>query len=281
MAWQTAEALLISVAGMGLEARCYGPAPSKAPTIVLLHEGLGSVSLWRDFPERLANATGHGVFAYSRAGYGSSEPAELPRPIDYMQREATVVLPQMLDAIGWKQGVLLGHSDGASIAAYYAGSRQDNRVRGLCLIAPHFFAEPDGLGSIAEARRAYQQGELRDRLARHHHHVDNAFFGWNDAWLDPAFANWNIEEAIGYIRVPVLAIQGEADQYGSVAQIEALEAGLYSPLDTLIVQDCRHAPHLEKPDQTLAAISEYIARLGQNERAGRQVAQNWRVDGRR
>ena len=157
------------------------------------------------------------------------QPCTLPRPLDYMTREAMDVLPDVLTEIGLRRGILLGHSDGASIAAIYAGSIQDHRIRGLVLMAPHFFTEPMGLAAIAKTKQAYETGNLRAKLAAYHADVDNAFRGWNDAWLDPAFARWNIEEVIAYIRVPVLAIQGKDDQYGTAAQIQALEEQLYSP----------------------------------------------------
>src|ERR1700729_3554338 len=147
--------------GKRLEAVAYGPAPDVAPTIVMLHEGLGCVALWRDFPTQLAEATRLGVFAYSRAAYGQSDPAPLPRPLDYMTREARETLPAVLEAIGLERGILLGHSDGASIAAIYAGTVEDFRVRGLVLMAPHFFTEESGLAAIATAREAYENGDLR------------------------------------------------------------------------------------------------------------------------
>ena len=188
--------------GKRLEAVSYGPPPDQAPTIVMLHEGLGCVALWRDFPQKLAAATAHGVFAYSRAGYGGSDPVPLPRPLDYMSREARISLPAVLDAIGFRRGILLGHSDGASIVAIYAGETADDRIEGLVLMAPHLFTEAPGLASIAEARRAYETGDLRSRLAKYHMHVDIAFRGWNGAWLDPGFKAWNIEDAVGRWRFP-------------------------------------------------------------------------------
>lgn len=257
----------LTVGGVSLEYACWGHAPSKAPTIVLLHEGLGCTALWRDFPAQLADATGFGVFAYSRAGYGQSDPAPLPRPLDYMTREAVDVLPQVLDAIGFTRGVLLGHSDGATIAAIYAGSVPDMRVRGVVAMAPHFFTEDMGLQEIAAAKHAYDAGGLRARLAKYHADPDNAFRGWNDAWLHPDFKAWNVTDVIDYIRVPVLAIQGADDQYGTTAQIAALENGSYAPVDTLILPDCRHAPFLDQPDQVLAKIADYCARLERIEAA--------------
>ena len=267
MDWNTDTLIRIQADGAGLEAVCVGPSPSEAPTIVMLHEGLGCVSLWRDFPDRLAQETGHGVFVYSRRGYGDSEPCTLPRPLDYMTREAMDVLPEVLDEIGLRRGILLGHSDGASIAAIYAGSIQDHRIRGLVLMAPHFFTEPMGLAAIAKAKEAFETGNLRTKLAAYHADADNAFRGWNDAWLDPAFVNWNIEEAIAYIRVPVLAIQGKNDQYGTGLQIQALEEQLYSPVDVELLDECRHSPFVDQPERTLAVIADFVARLDRIEAA--------------
>lgn len=265
--WRQGAAGAITVDGKRLEATCYGAPPGEAPTIVMLHEGLGCVALWRDFPERLAEATGFGVFVFSRAGYGQSDPVDLPRPLDYMTREAHDVMPGVLDAIGFEYGILLGHSDGASIATIYAGGVEDFRVRGLVLMAPHFFTEPGGLKSIAEAKAAYETGDLRGRLAKYHKDVDNAFRGWNDAWLDPGFETWNIAELIDYLRIPVLAIQGADDQYGTLAQIHEIENRIYSPVDVEILADCRHSPHIEQPEKTLSAIAEFCARLDRIERA--------------
>lgn len=259
--WSETPEMALMIDGASLEYACYGPKPDAAPTIVMLHEGLGCLALWRDFPRRVAEATNMGVFAYSRRGYGQSDPAELPRPLDFMTREAVEVLPQILDKIGFQRGILFGHSDGATIAAIYAGSVEDHRVRGLILMAPHFFTEEIGLAEIANARKAFEQGELKQRMARYHRDPENAFRGWNDTWLDPAFKTWNVGEVIDYLRVPVLAIQGREDQYGSLAQIGEIEDRIYSPVDVLIVEECRHAPHLERPQITLDAISEFAARL--------------------
>lgn len=238
-----------------------------APTIVLLHEGLGCLGLWRDFPGKLAAATGFGVVAYSRAGYGQSDPADLPRPVDYMTQEAVTVLPQVLDAVGFRRGILMGHSDGATIAVEYAGRVSDHRVRGLVLMAPHVFTEPMGLAEIARAGDAFGQG-LREKMAKWHRDPDHTFRGWNDAWLNPEFAAWDVAEVIDYLRIPTLAIQGRQDQYGTLAQIEAFEARSYAPVDTLILDDCRHAPHQEQPEAVLAAVAEFCARLERIEAAG-------------
>ncbi len=251
----------LSIGGASLEYRMIGLAPDAAPTIVMLHEGLGAVSTWGSFPDALAAKTGAGVFVYSRAGYGRSSSVALPRPLDYMQREAAEVMPKLLDAIGFRRGILLGHSDGASIAAYYAGSVQDHRVRALVLMAPHFFTEPEGQAEIREVRAAYATTDLRARLARHHADVDVAFRGWNEAWLDPGFKHFDITEALGYIRVPVLIIQGLDDRYGTVRQVEAAQEECTCPVEPLLLPGCGHAPHREKPTETLTAVADFADRI--------------------
>jgi pimeloyl-ACP methyl ester carboxylesterase len=256
-----ADSGLLDIGAQKLEYRFVGPRPDTAPTLVLLHEGLGCVGLWGDFPEKLSTATGAGVFVYSRAGYGKSSPVSLPRPLSYMHDEARITLPQLLDAIGFKRGLLIGHSDGASIAAIYAGSHQDHRVGGLVLIAPHFFTEDGGIASIVEAKKAYETGDLRARLSRWHADVDNAFKGWNGAWLDPEFRKWDITEFLAYIRVPVLIVQGEDDQYGTVKQIEMAQEECYCPVEVALLPGARHSPQREAPDVTLKAISEFVARV--------------------
>jgi len=240
-----------------LEYRMIGPQPAEAPTIVMLHEGLGSAALWGDFPEKLQAATGAGVFLYSRAGYGGSTPAKLPRPLDYMHVEAREVLPQVLDAIGFRRGLLVGHSDGASIAAIYAGSHQDHRVEGLALIAPHFIVEDVSVKSIAEIKKAYETTNLKEKLARWHKDVDNAFFGWNDAWLDPAFRAWDISEFLAYVRVPIAIVQGVDDVYGTMRQIEIAQEECYCPVDVTVIPGAGHQPHREAPGPTLDAITEF------------------------
>ena len=262
----------LTAGGKSLEYACHGAAPGTAPTVVMLHEGLGCLALWRDFPQRIAAATGFGVFVYSRAGYGQSDPADLPRPVDYMTREATEVLPGVLDAIGFRHGILLGHSDGATIAAIYAGSVEDFRVRGLVLMAPHFFTEEMGLAEIARAREAFETGDLAARMLRYHRDPEHTFRGWNDAWLNPAFRDWDVGEVIDYLRIPVLAIQGRQDQYGTLAQIEEIESRIYSPVDVVVLDDCRHAPHQDQPERVLAEIAEFAARLERLENANVRTA---------
>jgi pimeloyl-ACP methyl ester carboxylesterase len=251
----------LSIGAADLEYRMIGPAPADAPTIVMLHEGLGSAALWGDFPDRLQAATGAGVFAYSRAGYGASTPATLPRPLDYMQIEALEILPVLLDGIGFRRGLLLGHSDGASIAAIYAGGAGDHRVRGVVLIAPHFVVEDISVASIAAIKTAYETTDLRSKLKRWHNDVDNAFHGWNGAWLDPRFRDWDISEYLAYIRVPVAILQGAGDQYGTIRQIEIAREECYCPVDVTMIPEAGHSPHREAPEATLHAISEFAERI--------------------
>lgn len=247
--------------GKTLEYACHGPAPCDAPTLVLLHEGLGSVALWRDFPEKLAGATGWGVFVYSRAGYGQSDPVELPRPVNYMTLEALDVLPPVLDAFGFRKGVLVGHSDGATIAAIHTGLAGDYRVRGAVLMAPHFFTEAMGLSEIANAKSAFETTNLREKLAKYHRDPDNAFRGWNDGWLNPEFAGWNVEDVLDHIRVPLLVIQGRQDQYGTLDQVEVVEQRCPAPVEKLVLEDCRHSPFLDRERDVISAIADFLQRL--------------------
>jgi len=251
----------LTVAGRFIEAKWWGPGPDEAPTIVLLHEGLGCVALWRDVPEKLAAATGCGVLAYSRFGYGASDPVSLPRPLTYMHDEALHTLRQVMDAAGINRAILVGHSDGGSIATIYAGGVQDFRLRGAVMIAAHFFCEDVSVRSIEAARTSYQTTTLRDKLARYHRDVDNAFWGWNGAWLDPDFIRWRIDDYVPTIRVPTLLIQGSADEYGTLAQFEAFTTQAYCPVETLVVEGAGHSPHLSHAAQTLPAITAFVARI--------------------
>ena len=251
----------LRIGAADLEYRMIGPAPDDAPTIVMLHEGLGCAGLWGDFPDRLAAATGSGVFVYSRAGYGASTTVALPRPLDYMHVEARDVLPKLLDKIGFRRGLLLGHSDGASIAAIYAGGVQDHRVRAVAMIAPHFIVEDVGLTSIAQTRAAYETGGLKEKLKRWHGDVDNTFYGWNDAWLDHRFRSWDISDYLAYIRVPLAILQGTDDQYGTVRQIEIAQEECYCPVEVTMIPGAGHSPHREAPEPTLDTISEFVERI--------------------
>ena len=259
---------------MRLEYRMIGPRPDAAPILVLLHEGLGCVAGWGSFTQELAAATGAGVFAYSRAGYGSSSPASLPRLLSFMHEEALDVLPRMLDAIGFRRGILVGHSDGASIAAIYAGSIQDHRGRGLVLMAPHFFTEDMGIAEIARTRTAFETGSLRAKLARWHADPDNAFHAWCGPWLDPEFRKWDLSDELAHIRVPILIVQGEDDQYGTVRQIEVAQQECYCPVDVALLPKTRHAPHREAPEATLRASSEFVNRLLHEHHEGEMTAES-------
>ena len=261
MAGALSQSGFLDLGDQRLEYRFVGPQPSEKPTLVLLHEGLGCAGLWGDFPDKLTERTGYGVFAYSRAGYGQSSTIDLPRPLTYMHSEAQQVLPRVLDAIGFQHGVLVGHSDGASIAAIHAGSVSDERVKGIVLIAPHFFTEENGLIEIARAKSAYETGNLREKLARWHRHVDIAFLGWNGAWLDPEFRHWNLEEFLPNICCPVLVIQGVDDQYGSEAQVRAVAEKCHVPVEIAMLPGVQHAPHREVAEGTVAKIADFVARL--------------------
>ena len=250
----------LRVGGARLEYRWIGPGPEEAPTIVFLHEGLGSVSTWRDFPLRMVEATGWGALVYSRAGYGRSDPVPLPRPVEFMHAEAKV-LGGVLSATGVRRAVLFGHSDGASIALIHAGSRPHSAVAGLILLAPHVFVEDLSLTSIAQMAGVYRTTDLRRRLARHHRNVDVAFWGWNRVWLDPEFRLWSIGEFLPAIRVPALVIQGEDDEYGTWAQVESIQARSGGPVDVLKLPDCGHAPHAQHPDAVIAKARHFIAAL--------------------
>jgi pimeloyl-ACP methyl ester carboxylesterase len=232
--------------------------PGDAPAVVLLHEGLGSVRLWREFPAALAEATGTRVVAFSRFGHGDSDPPPRPRTPRFMHEEALDVLPAVLRAVGVDEPVLVGHSDGASIALIHAAAHP---VRGVVAIAPHVFVEEMCLAEIREAKRAFEADGLRARMARHHRDPDAAFHGWNDVWLHPDFPDWDITDVLADIRCPLLLIQGEHDQYGTMAQLDAIEAGVSAPVER-IHPPARHAPHLEAPDETLAATASFVRRFG-------------------
>jgi pimeloyl-ACP methyl ester carboxylesterase len=248
----------IVVGGQRLEIERIAGA-STLPTLLFLHEGLGSVSAWRGFPAELARATGARAFVYSRAGYGQSDPIVRPRPLDFMHREAQL-LPELLERAAIDDAILVGHSDGGSIALIAAaGAALGRRLRALILEAPHVFVEDSGLAAIAQVRERYLDGELRARLGRHHADVDGAFYGWNDVWLDPGFRRWNLESLLPAVRVPTLVIQGVDDPFGTLAQVDAICAQLGAPCERLVLPDCGHSPHREQPARTLAAMSAFFA----------------------
>jgi pimeloyl-ACP methyl ester carboxylesterase len=241
-----------------------------AATFVMLHEGLGSVSMWKDFPVQLARATGNHVVVYSRHGYGRSAAVRAPRTVRYMHDEALVVLPRFLDEIGIEHPILLGHSDGGSIALIHAGG-SGRAVGGIVALAPHVMVEDISVSSIAAAKIAYQSTNVRERLARYHDDVDGAFWGWNDMWLDPAFRTWNIEEYLPRIRCRVLAIQGEDDEYGSMEQIERI-ARAAPEVEMQKFANCGHSPHRDQPEAVLAAVAQWTERYRARESAARHAS---------
>ena len=251
---------LVDVAGTRLEVERTSVGREAVAPIVMLHEGLGSVAMWKDFPHRVAHATGRDVVAYSRAGYGRSSPASLPHGVRYMHDEALVVLPALLDALRIPRPILLGHSDGASIALIHAGA-SGRPVAGLALMAPHVMVEDLSIASIEDAKVAWRTTDLRARLARYHDDVDAAFTGWNDIWLDPDFRAWSIEDETRRVRCPVLAIQGEDDEYGTMAQVERI-AALAPDVDLVRLADCRHSPHRDQPKAVLDALVRFVDRVG-------------------
>jgi pimeloyl-ACP methyl ester carboxylesterase len=247
----------IEVGGRRLECQDLPGDPAR-PAVVLLHEGLGSVGLWRGLPETLAEATGCRTVAFSRFGHGASDPPAAPRTPRFMHEEALDVLPAVLDALDLRAPVLIGHSDGASIALIHAAAAP---VRGVAAIAPHVFVEDVTLRGIRAARTAFKDGGLRERMARHHRDPDVAFRNWCDVWLDPRFRAWSIEDRLPAIAAPLLLVQGEGDEYGSLAQLEAIERGAAGPVERLVVAG-GHSPHLERPDVVVPAITRFIAEVG-------------------
>ena len=232
---------------------------SFAFTLVFLHEGLGSVAMWRDTPKAMCEALGCNGLVYSRMGYGTSTRLKAPRPIHFMEREADDVLPRLLEMFSIEAPVLLGHSDGASIALLYA-SRPSSLARAIVVLAPHVFVEDIALQSIQAAREAYLAGPLRERLKPYHADVDGAFFGWNDVWLDPQFASWDITARIASVRCPVTAIQGVDDEYGTLAQLDAvLNRVPHCSIHAL--PDCRHSPHRDQPEAVTALTNELLRNL--------------------
>jgi len=230
-----------------------------APAIVFLHEGLGSVSMWRDFPQKVADATGCEAIVFSRAGYGRSDPAELPRTTRYMHDEGLTVLPAFLDALQLDRPILLGHSDGGSIALICAGGT-GTPLSGVILMAPHVLVEDISVTSIAQAKVAWQSTDLAARLGKYHADVEAAFWGWNDIWLHPDFRAWNIEEYLPGIACPVLAIQGEDDEYGTMDQIDRIAAQARD-VDLVKLADCRHSPHKDQPVAVIEAVGEFVNRI--------------------
>ncbi len=231
------------------------------PTLVFLHEGLGSVAMWKAFPAQMVAATGCPALVYSRYGHGQSDKLAAARQVDYMHREAIEILPEVLDRLGIAAPILIGHSDGASIALIHAGAVA-RPVRGLVAMAPHVFVEDVTVASIAQARVSFQTTDLPARLGRYHDDAVSMFAGWNDIWLHQDFRSWNIESFLRYIGAPVLVIQGEDDQYGTAAQVDAIARQVAGRVETLMLPDCAHSPHLSSnKDAVIAAIAAFVATL--------------------
>jgi pimeloyl-ACP methyl ester carboxylesterase len=251
----------VSVCGQRLEYIRLASAHPRddAPAIVFLHEGLGSVSMWRDFPQRVADLTGCEAVVYSRHGYGRSDPITVSRSVRYMHDEGLEVLPELLDRLAIEAPILLGHSDGGSISLICAGGT-GQRLTGVIVMAPHVMVEEISVRSIAEAKVVYDESDLRQRLAKYHADVDSTFRGWNDIWLHPDFRRWNIETYLPNIACPVLAIQGEDDEYGTLDQIERIAAQA-PDVELCKLADCRHSPHKDQPAAVLEAIGGFVDRI--------------------
>lgn len=250
----------VVVDGKRLELLWIGAEHADRPAIVMLHEGLGSAAMWKDFPQRVAARTGCRVLVYSRYGHGNSDKLLERRPVRFMHHEGEVVLPELLDRLGIGRPILLGHSDGGSISLIFAG-RYPERPRALVVEAPHVFVEDLSVASITQAKVNYTTTDLRQKLSRYHANVDETFWGWNDIWLDPEFRTWNIEEYLAAIRCPMLCIQGEQDEYGTAAQVEAIEAQV-SGTEVVMLPNCRHSPHRDQPESTLERMVKFVGQAG-------------------
>ena len=257
----------VKVRGHSLEYRRIA-AVADEPALVFLHEGLGSITQWRDFPARVAAGTGLPAIVYARYGHGQSDALQQPQGVDFMHREALESLPELLRELGIARPILIGHSDGASIALIHAGA--GNPVQGLVAMAPHLFVEDISIESIAAAKRAFETTDLPQKLARHHRDPVKTFYGWNDVWLAPGFRSWNIEGFLPAIKCPLLAIQGHDDKYGSMAQIDAIAREASGPVELLKLERCGHSPHLDRPDSVVKAVVEFVKRCA----ADRKPAEN-------
>jgi len=259
----------LKVQGHTLEVMRIPARDAASVELVFLHEGLGSVSHWKDFPARVADATGCGVTVYSRYGSGKSDVLTADRAVTYMHDEALEALPELLSTLEIENPILIGHSDGASIALIYAGTH--DRVRGLVLLAPHVFVEDLSVASIADAKVKFETTNLREKLGRHHQDAARTFWGWNNIWLHPDFRRWNIEEYLPRITCPILAIQGLDDQYGTMAQVEAIERQSRGPVEVVRLADCKHSPQRDQPEATLQAIAGFVSRIAGNKAVSRDV----------
>jgi len=250
---------VVEVDGVRLRTLRLGPAPSlDRPPWVLLHEGLGSLAQWKDFPQALQAATGRAVFAYERQGHGGSDPWPGPRPLDFLEREAYARLPQLLEVLGWDRVLLFGHSDGGSIALAFGAAHPD-RVEALVTEAAHVILEPLTLAGLEVARKAFEAGPLRRGLEAHHGAGTEALFrGWNNTWLHPERRTWNLCPALATLRAPLLALQGELDEYGSPEQLRLIAASVAGPVQTCLLPGCRHVPHFQAREAVLEALKAFL-----------------------
>ncbi len=249
----------IACQGHRIEYDFIAGADPLVPTLVFLHEGLGSLAMWKDFPSRCAAATGCRALVYSRYGYGKSDTIAEPRRVDFMHDEALKALPELLDKLHVDRPMLFGHSDGGSIALIHAGGVA-RPVRALILMAPHVIVEDFGIRSIEAAKRAYETTDLRDKLARYHSDPDSAFWGWNDVWLNSDFRAWNIQEYLPRVSCPVLAIQGEEDEYGTMDQIERIRRAIPA-VEILKLKNCGHSPHRDQPEAVIQRVTQFVKGL--------------------
>jgi pimeloyl-ACP methyl ester carboxylesterase len=251
--------MILTVAERRIEYRLLPGRSAAATDLVMLHEGLGSVSTWGDLPDRVCKVTGCRTLAYSRLGYGRSSALTDPRGADYMHEEARTWLPAVLNALQVRRPVLFGHSDGASIALIHA-SDPTHQVRGVIALAPHVMVEGITISGIERARAQFLDSDLRARLAPYHADVDGAFWGWNRAWLDPAFREWNIEPMLRSITAPVLVIQGTDDEYGTVAQVDRIRRALPNS-EYLEIPQCGHSPQRTHRSLVVNATARFVGRL--------------------
>jgi pimeloyl-ACP methyl ester carboxylesterase len=253
-----------SIDGRQLEYRMI-PGDLAQPTLVFLHEGLGSAGLWRDFPDKLAARLGARALIYSRFGYGQSDGLTAKRTPRFMHEEALKILPALLDQLGVDNPLLVGHSDGASIALVHAAACE-RPVCALALMAPHVFVEQVCVDSIARIREAYGTGPLKSRLAKYHAHVDDAFLGWADIWLEPEFRSWSIEGLVASIDAPMLLIQGANDEYGTLEQLDRIEARAVAPTSRLVLDRCGHSPHRDQEAAVADAIVAFARQVRRDQR---------------